>query len=120
LVYTYDTLHNTTHNTQSEISKLTNSINQNTHSLKDKSASLKVTMTQLQDTYLMTIEALAAAVEARDPYTHGHTQRVEAYTVIMAKALGCDETQISAIRRASVLHDSGKIGQEDRDRRKQD
>jgi putative nucleotidyltransferase with HDIG domain len=90
-----------------------------TRSLKDKSASLKVTMTQLQDTYLMTIEALAAAVEARDPYTHGHTQRVEEYAVIMARALGCDETEVSAIRRASVLHDIGKIGIEDEILRKQ-
>jgi putative nucleotidyltransferase with HDIG domain len=62
---------------------------------------------------------LAAAVEARDPYTHGHTQRVEEYAVIMAKALGCDETEVSAIRRASVLHDIGKIGIEDVILRKQ-
>jgi putative nucleotidyltransferase with HDIG domain len=76
-------------------------------------------MAQLQDTYLMTIEALAAAVEARDPYTHGHTQRVEEYAVIMAKALGCGDEEISAIRRASVLHDIGKIGIEDVILRKQ-
>src|SRR2546426_12423481 len=90
-----------------------------TTSLRDKSASLKVTLMQLQDTYLMTIEALAAAVEARDPYTHGHTQRVEEYAVIMAKAIGCDETEVSTIRRASVLHDIGKIGIEDVILRKQ-
>jgi cyclic di-GMP phosphodiesterase len=87
--------------------------------LKEKSASLKTAVTKLQDTYLMTIEALAAAVEARDPYTHGHTQRVEEYAVIMAKALGCDEAEISALRRACVLHDIGKIGIEDVILRKQ-
>ena len=86
LVSAGDLAHQTPVTTHDEIGELTESFNQMTHSLKDKSASLKVTMTQLQDTYLMTIEALAAAVEARDPYTHGHTQRVEAYTVIMAKA----------------------------------
>ena len=105
--------------TGDEIGELTESFNQMTHSLKDKSASLKIAMLQLQDTYLMTIEALAAAVEARDPYTHGHTQRVEEYAIIMAKELGCNEEEISAIRRASVLHDIGKIGIEDAILRKQ-
>ena len=105
--------------TRDEIGELTVSFNQMTESLKEKSASLKATMTQLQDTYLMTIEALAAAVEARDPYTHGHTQRVEEYAVIMAKALGCDDAEIGALRRASVLHDIGKIGIEDLILRKQ-
>jgi putative nucleotidyltransferase with HDIG domain len=76
-------------------------------------------MTQLQDTYLMTIEALAAAVEARDPYTHGHTRRVEEYATIMATALGCTEAEIGALRRACVLHDIGKIGIEDAILRKQ-
>jgi putative nucleotidyltransferase with HDIG domain len=105
--------------TADEIGELTESFNQMTRSLKEKSDSLKVTMLQLQDTYLMTIEALAAAVEARDPYTHGHTQRVEEYAVIMAKALDCNEEEINAIRRASVLHDIGKIGIEDFILRKQ-
>jgi putative nucleotidyltransferase with HDIG domain len=105
--------------THDEIGELTDSFNQMTRSLKEKSASLRTTMTQLQDTYLMTIEALAAAVEARDPYTHGHTRRVEEYAVIMAKELGCTEAEIGALRRASVLHDIGKIGIEDAILRKQ-
>jgi HD-GYP domain-containing protein (c-di-GMP phosphodiesterase class II) len=102
-----------------EIGELTESFNQMTRSLQEKSAILKTTMTQLQDTYLMTIEALAAAVEARDPYTHGHTQRVGDYAVVLGKALGCDETELGAIKRASVLHDIGKIGIEDHILRKQ-
>ena len=119
LVSAGDLEHQAPVTTRDEIGELTESFNQMTRSLKEKSASLKVTMTQLQDTYLMTIEALAAAVEARDPYTHGHTRRVEEYAVIMATALGCDETEVSAIRRASVLHDIGKIGIEDLILRKQ-
>jgi putative nucleotidyltransferase with HDIG domain len=119
LVSAGDLEHQAPITTKDEIGELTDSFNQMTRSLKDKSASLKLTMTQLQDTYLMTIEALAAAVEARDPYTHGHTQRVEQYAVIMAAALGCDEAEINAIRRASVLHDIGKIGIEDTILRKQ-
>jgi putative nucleotidyltransferase with HDIG domain len=119
LVSAGDLDHRAVVTTHDEIGELTESFNQMTASLKEKSASLQNTMTQLQDTYLMTIEALAAAVEARDPYTHGHTQRVEEYAVIMAKALGCDEPEIFALRRASVLHDIGKIGIEDLILRKQ-
>jgi len=119
LVSAGDLEHQAPVTTKDEIGELTDSFNQMTRSLRDKSASLKVTLMQLQDTYLMTIEALAAAVEARDPYTHGHTQRVEEYAVIMARALGCDEAEVSAIRRASVLHDIGKIGIEDAILRKQ-
>jgi len=119
LVSAGDLEHQALVTTKDEIGELTDSFNQMTRSLRDKSASLKVTLMQLQDTYLMTIEALAAAVEARDPYTHGHTQRVEEYAVIMAGALGCDEAEVSAIRRASVLHDIGKIGIEDAILRKQ-
>ena len=119
LVSAGDLDHQAVVTTHDEIGELTESFNQMTRSLKEKSASLKTAVTKLQDTYLMTIEALAAAVEARDPYTHGHTRRVEEYAVIMAKALGCDEAEISALRRACVLHDIGKIGIEDVILRKQ-
>ena len=119
LVSAGDLEHQAPVTTHDEIGELTDSFNQMTRSLKEKSASLRMTMTQLQDTYLMTIEALAAAVEARDPYTHGHTRRVEDYALIMANALGCSEVEINALRRASVLHDIGKIGIEDAILRKQ-
>jgi putative nucleotidyltransferase with HDIG domain len=102
-----------------EVGELTQSFNAMTRSLRDKSRSLNQTMTQLQDTYLMTIEALAAAVEARDPYTHGHTRRVEQYAMMMAERLGVNEEDVAALRRACVLHDIGKIGIEDRILRKQ-
>src|SRR5438132_11930356 len=119
LVSAGDLDHQTPVTTHDEIGELTDSFNQMTRSMKEKSASLRTTMTQLQDTYLMTIEALAAAVEARDPNSHGHTRRVEEYAVIMAQALGCTEPEISALRRACVLHDIGKIGIEDAILRKQ-
>ena len=119
LVSAGDLEHQTPVTTHDEIGELTDSFNQMTRSLKEKSASLRTAMTQLQDTYLMTIEALAAAVEARDPYTHGHTRRVEEYATIMAKALGATDPEISALRRACVLHDIGKIGIEDTILRKQ-
>jgi putative nucleotidyltransferase with HDIG domain len=102
-----------------EIGELAQSFNLMTVSLRDKSHQVKETMTRLQDTYLMTIEALAAAVEARDPYTHGHTRRVEQYAVLMAEVLKVSPADIEALRHACVLHDIGKIGIEDHILRKQ-
>ena len=102
-----------------EIGELTQSFNLMTRSLRDGSRQVKEAMTRLQDTYLMTIEALAAAVEARDPYTHGHTRRVEQYAVLMGESLGCGTDEIAALRHACILHDIGKIGIEDQILRKQ-
>src|SRR5207253_11422877 len=66
LVSAGDLDHQTPVTTRDEIGELTESFNQMTRSLKDKGGSLKLTMTQLQDTYLMTIDALAAAFEPHD------------------------------------------------------
>lgn len=56
------------------------------------------------------IEVIAAAVEAKDPDTLGHSQRVACYSVILAKGLGLTEQEVGKIRVAAVLHDVGKIG----------
>ena len=63
-----------------------------------------------QETYLETITALALAVEARDPYSRGHIDRVSKYSALIAKKLGLDEDRIKKIQEAAQLHDVGKIG----------
>ena len=63
-----------------------------------------------QKTYLETVTALALAVEARDFYSRGHSDRVSEYSVRLAQAIGLDEQQIKTIREAAELHDVGKIG----------
>jgi len=64
--------------------------------------------------YLETIEALVRALEARDTYTAGHSDRVNRYSVAMAKKLGLSEEEIQSIHHGSLLHDIGKIGVNDR------
>ncbi len=66
--------------------------------------------TDNQKTYLETVTALALAVEARDLYSRGHSDRVSEYSVKIAKTLGLSEQQIKTIKESAQLHDVGKIG----------
>ncbi len=64
---------------------------------------------QVASLHLRTIEALAAAIEARDETTHRHLERVQIYAVELGKKLRLNEEQIQALRAASILHDIGKL-----------
>lgn len=57
-----------------------------------------------------TIEALTAAIDAKDPYTCGHSERVAWVSKQVALAMGLDEAEAERIRTAGVVHDVGKIG----------
>ena len=67
----------------------------------------------LEDTYFAAIEALARAIDARDPYTYGHSARVAAFSLEIADELGFPKDKREGLRRAALLHDIGKIGIED-------
>lgn len=66
----------------------------------------------LHHIYYGTIHALAAAIDAKDTYTKGHSHRVAAYCVAMAEELGWDKTDMEGLRVAGLLHDIGKIAVE--------
>jgi putative two-component system response regulator len=53
--------------------------------------------------------SLAHSIEARDPYTHGHCERLAEMSARMGERLGVPEEQIKALRRAGVVHDIGKV-----------
>ena len=59
--------------------------------------------------HLRTIESLALAIEAKDHTTHDHLQRVQVYAIEIAKELNLSESEMQAVRAASLLHDIGKI-----------
>jgi len=60
--------------------------------------------------YLETISALALAVEAKDPYTRGHSRRVSEMATAIAVEMGLEEEQVHVIRYSGLLHDIGKLG----------
>ncbi|MCX7944744.1 MAG: GAF domain-containing protein [Deltaproteobacteria bacterium] len=65
---------------------------------------------ETQRTYYETIKGLAQALEARDSYTRGHSERVTKYALLIAEELGLNEDQKKLISYAGLLHDIGKIG----------
>jgi response regulator RpfG family c-di-GMP phosphodiesterase len=65
---------------------------------------------EIQQAYLHTVTSLTLAIEAKDRYTKGHSERVYYYCTLMADVLGLSEANCNNLRFASVLHDLGKIG----------
>ena len=64
---------------------------------------------RLEDTYLAVVRDWGQSIESSDSYTHGHCERVASYAVGVARALGLDEEQQTAIRIGAYLHDLGKV-----------
>lgn len=64
----------------------------------------------LEVSYLDTVAALAAAVDAKDAYTRGHSERVMRNSVALARAVGLSRSEVEMIRYSALLHDVGKIG----------
>ena len=65
---------------------------------------------KIEEMSFQTIQTLANAIDAKDPYTKGHSTRVSQYSVLIAEELGWDPDRLSDLRYAALLHDIGKIG----------
>jgi putative nucleotidyltransferase with HDIG domain len=64
----------------------------------------------LERAYLETIRALASAIDAKDPYTRGHSDRVAKLAVEIGRELGLDDADLRVLEFSGILHDVGKIG----------
>ena len=65
---------------------------------------------ELKAAFLETIEGFAYALDAKDPYTHGHSRRVMQYSEWIATNLNLEQKEVETILHAATLHDIGKIG----------
>ena len=65
---------------------------------------------QLKDAYVDTVRSLVGAIEAKDPYTRGHSERVAEFAQQIARASGMAEPAVERLRLAALLHDLGKVG----------
>ena len=81
------------------------------HSLVNvKNEQLNQTYIQLKRNYLDTIQALRLAVDAKDVYTRGHSDRVACYSVELGKAAGLSAQELQTLKLSRLFHDIGKIG----------
>ena len=79
--------------------------------LEQRARELHEALQQLEASYDATLRALTSALDLRDRETAGHSERVTAYTLELARAVGIrDPAELSRIRRGAWLHDIGKIG----------
>lgn len=71
---------------------------------------LSSTYEKLERAYLDSIQTLRYTVEAKDPYTRGHSDRVSKYSVLIGKYLGLSDTDLKTLEVGGLFHDIGKIG----------
>jgi len=64
----------------------------------------------IAEQFMNFVSALASSIDAKDPYTHGHSQRVTRYSLAIAEALGLQDDEVEDLELAGYLHDIGKIG----------
>lgn len=78
--------------------------------MQSKTMELSETYQKLKAANMQTVQALAETIEAKDPYTQGHCERVRRLSVRLARELKMPEDQIEPLEFAALLHDIGKIG----------
>ena len=99
---------------RTEIGELASTFNQMADDIQRYIGNLKLASEQNRQLFIDSIEMIAAAVDAKDPYTKGHSGRVAQYSTILAREIGLPEEEVDKIRISATLHDVGKIGVEDR------
>ncbi len=99
---------------RTEIGELAETFNHMSEELEHFVLDLKQAAAENRELFLNSIQMLAGAVDEKDPYTRGHSDRVTRYSVMIARELGLSEESIEVVRVSAQLHDVGKIGIEDR------
>jgi putative nucleotidyltransferase with HDIG domain len=99
---------------RTEIGELAETFNVMSEELEQFVLDLKRAAEENRALFMGSIQMLAGAVDEKDPYTRGHSDRVTRYSMMIAREMGLDEEFIETIRISAQLHDVGKIGIEDR------
>jgi len=104
--------------THNEIGDLAENFNVMSESIETAIEQLKKAANENHQLFINSIRMLAAAIDAKDPYTRGHSERVARYSIAIGKNLHLPEKEMRNLRISSLLHDVGKIGIDDRILRK--
>jgi len=100
--------------TRTEIGELATTFNTMSDELEQFVEDLKRAADENKALFMGSIQMLAGAVDEKDPYTRGHSDRVTRYSLMIAKEMGLDDDFLELLRVSAQLHDVGKIGIEDR------
>ena len=97
----------------SEIQKLAGTLNYMQDAIHEYTLSLRRQANDMRQLFLGSVESLAAAIDAKDPYTRGHSRRVTRISVLLGKRLALSDEQLRELEISALMHDVGKIGIDD-------
>lgn len=92
-----------------ELGKLTEGFNRMSQTIAKQKEELQRYTKELEEAYVSIVQTLAVAIEARDPYTLGHSARVAAYSIKIGEEIGLKKEQLEELEVASIFHDVGKL-----------
>jgi HD-GYP domain-containing protein (c-di-GMP phosphodiesterase class II) len=104
--------------TNNEIGDLADNFNVMSGAIEKSIEQLKKAANENHQLFINAVRMLAAAIDAKDPYTRGHSERVARYSIAIGKNLSLPEKEMRNLRISALLHDVGKIGIDDRILRK--
>ncbi|MCK7489452.1 MAG: HD-GYP domain-containing protein [Anaerotruncus sp.] len=92
-----------------ELGKLTINFNEMSSTIAEQQSKLNRYARDLEEAYVSIVRVVAAAIDARDSYTHGHSARVSQLSVLIGKAIGLSIEELRDLEVACLFHDVGKI-----------
>ncbi|OLE50944.1 MAG: hypothetical protein AUG51_25560 [Acidobacteria bacterium 13_1_20CM_3_53_8] len=98
---------------RTELGELGESFNQMTDQIEAYIRDLQRSANENRELFIGTVKSLAAAIDGKDPYTRGHSERVSRFSVAIAQRLDLRDEEVEKIRISALLHDVGKIGIDD-------
>lgn len=99
---------------RNEIGELADTFNMMTAEIRNYIERLQKAAAENKQMFMGAVSSLAAAIDAKDPYTRGHSERVANYAERIAQSMGLPEAEVERIRISALMHDVGKIGIEDK------
>jgi HD-GYP domain-containing protein (c-di-GMP phosphodiesterase class II) len=98
---------------RTEIGTLGETFNVMTDKIEEQIAKLAKAAEENRELFVGTVKALAAAIDGKDKYTRGHSERVARISVAIGKRLGMGDEELETLRMSALLHDIGKIAIDD-------
>ncbi len=104
--------------TQNEVGELAEAFNHMGSEIERAVEEIRQAATRNKELFMGSIRMLANAIDEKDPYTRGHSERVAFFSALIAKHMGMSPEEVDRVRVSGIIHDVGKIGIEDKILRK--